>query len=292
MLIASAPVIAIEKLPEKAIALQGGIISVRAGVVPGPSASSALPIGKLKYPTRYFVELVNEAPFPVWLDAAWSFPKERGKNPAVARPTQSGKVPPQGSYIFYADKLGVIAEQPITVEISAWSDDQRRNRLGGQHAELRFGKADIDVFLQNFPSPYKNRRGDDAAIMISGWQDMPKTFADVPGTATDAVLSADIQRLLWKNDSVERFTCAREVLGVEVLPVGDSAVISRMDEAARNEAVAEQEHGRLSIERWRVRSCDVEVAYEVLLSAAEKGGTDIMVVNPATLAQTLSTEGM
>lgn len=278
LLLAATSAIAGNELPQKAVAVEDGIVALRAGVMPSPAAASALPIGKLKYPTRYFVEIVNESPYPVWLDAAWGFPKGRDMKMTHSRVTKSGKLPPGGSYWFYSDRLGVIAEHPVTAAITVWSDEKRTKRIGQQSAELRFSQLDIDVFLDSFPSPYKNQQSDSPPVVISGWADLPKPRSDVPGTAADGVLSADIQRILWKTDSVERFTCAREILDAEVLQVHDSEVLMRMDAEAMEKARIEQEQGVFSVELWRVRSCGEELAYEVLLSAAGEGGTDVMVV--------------
>jgi len=276
-------------LPQKAIAVEDGIIALHAGVMPSPAAMSALPIGKLKYPTRYFVELINESPYPVWLDAAWAFPKAGDKKAPSVKPVRSGKLPPGGNYWFYADKLGVITGQSITAEITVWSDEKRTQLAGKQLAELRFSQPDVDVFFANFPSPYKGRPSDGAAAVISGWYDLPKPRTDVPGTAADTVLAADIQRLIWKTDSVERFTCPREIISAELLNVDDSKAMLGTDAATQENARHEQQQGRFSVERWHVHSCGEAITFEVLLSAAEQGGTDISVVSTANLAKQTAT---
>ena len=120
-------------------------------------------------------------------------------------------------------------------------------------------------------------------MVISGWRDMPKPRTDVPGTAADPVLVVDIQQTLWKSDSTQRFTCEREVIDAEPLFVDDSLVVSGMGEEALERARGEQLQDLFFVERWRVRSCGVDVTYEVLLSASDRGGTDVMVIDIAKL---------
>lgn len=264
------------KLPEKAFDVEDGFVGVVAGVMPSPAATSALPIGKLKYPTRYFVELRNESPYPLWLDAAWTFP-EKGK--AVTSKTVRGKkVPPGGTYIFYSDKLGVLAEQAIVVDIQAWSDEKRVNRVGSQKAEMRFDQADVDAFLAGFPNAFKGKSSDySQAIIISGWRDLPAPRTDVPGTLADATLQTDIQLLLWKMDSRKRWACEREVVGAETIDAGDSEMLSEQSGETRQQAQLEQFGDVLNMERWTVRSCGQDITYEVLMSASRAGGSDIAV---------------
>lgn len=264
------------KLPEKAFDVEDGFVAVVAGVMPSPAAMSALPIGKLKYPTRYFVELRNESPYPLWLDAAWTFP-EKGKA-VTSKTVRSKKVPSGGSYIFYSDKLGVIVEQPIVVDLQAWSDEKRVNRVGSQQAEMRFQQADVDAFLASFPSPYKGKSNDDSqAMIISGWRDLPAPRTDVPGTLADATLQADIQLLLWKSDSRKRWSCDREVVGAAAIDAADSEMLSAQSDETREQAQLDQFGDVLNIERWTIRSCGQDFTYEVLMSASRAGGSDIAV---------------
>lgn len=276
--------------PQKAINIEDGVVAVRAGVIPNPVAPASLPVGNLKYPTRYFVALANESPYPIWLDAAWTFPGAREGKTSKSKVVKSSKVPSGGSYWFFVDKLSVIVDQPITIDISAWSDEKRTQRIGRQMAEMRFAQPDIDVFLANFPSAFRNQPKGGPAVVISGWRDIPKPRTDVPGTKTDAVLAADIQHALWKFDSARRFTCEREVLGADPILVDDSTAVMRMDEEARDKARIEQDQGLFTVERWHVRSCGQDLVYEVLLSASVKGGTDIMIVDTAQAEGTIEYE--
>lgn len=264
------------KLPEKAFDVEDGVVAVVAGVMPGPAATSALPIGKLKYPTRYFVELRNESPYPLWLDAAWTFP-EKGKA-AKSKTVRSKKVPSGGSYVFYSDKLGVIAGQPIIVDLGAWSEEKRVNLVGSQRAELLFDQADVDVFLAKFPSAFKGNSSAYREVgLISGWRDLPPPRSDIRGTAADATLQVDIQRLLWKDDSRKRWSCEREVLGAAPIDVGDSEMLAPQPAETRQQAEMEQFDNALYMERWTIQSCGQEVVYEVMMSASSEGGSDVTV---------------
>ena len=264
-------------LPQKAFDLDDGFVAVAAGVMPGPAATSALPIGKMKYPTRYFVELRNESPYPVWFDATWTFPE---KNKTVKSKTiQSKKVPTGASYIFFSDKFGVIAGQAILVDLQAWSEEKRVNRVGAQQAELLFEQKDVDAFLASFPSAFKGRSGDVQQVgLISGWRDLPPLRTDVPGTVADATLQTDIQQLLWKFDSRKRWSCEREIVGAMPIDVGDSDMLASHPAETRQQAALEQFSDTLNVERWTIKSCGQEFVYEVMMSASPAGGTDIAAV--------------
>lgn len=268
------------KMPEKAFDVEDGVVAVVAGVVPSPAATSALPIGKLKYPTRYFVELRNESPYPLWLDAAWAFP-EKGKA-VKSKTVRSKKVPSGASYVFYSDKLGVIAAQPIVVDLHAWSEEKRVNLVGSQQATLLFDQADIDVFFASFPSAFKGRTSDDDnSVVISGWRDVPSPRTDIPGTFADATLQTDIQRLLWKDDSRKRWSCNREVVGAAPIDVADSQLLAPQPVETRQQAELEQFGDTLHMERWTIRSCEQDIVYEVMVSASRQGGSDVMILELA-----------
>ncbi len=265
-------------LPAKSFNVDGGTVAAVGGVMPNPTTAGGLPIGKLKYPTRYFVELRNESAYPMWFDAVWTFPKSGNDKPAKPRLVRGEKTPPGGSYWFYSDKLGVIPNQAIVIEIRAYSEEKRVNLVGQQTAELYFDQASVDGFYANFPSAFKNQPdGRKQAMVISGWHDIPPPRADIPGTQADAELQRDIQHSIWKADSVSRWTCEREIVSAAPIDVGDSHLISSMPEETLETARMEQAENTLSIERWMVRSCGRDVVYEVMLSVSPKGGTDVMV---------------
>ena len=264
------------KLPQKAFNVDDGVIAVVGGVMPSPAATSTLPIGKLKYPTRYFVELRNESPYPLWFDAVWTFP-EKGKT-VNSKPVRSKKVPTGSSYIFYSDKFGVIAGQPIVVDLSVWSEEKRLNLVGSRQAELLFDQADIDAFLAGFPSAFKGKSGDYQQVsLLSGWRDLPPPRTDIPGTMADATLQVDIQQLLWKDDSRKRWSCKREVVGAAPIDVGDSEMLAPLPAEDRQQAELEQFDNTLHMERWTRQSCGQDIVYEVMMSASQAGGSDVSV---------------
>lgn len=266
-------------LPQKAFNVEGGIVSVRAGVMPNPEAPAPLPFGKLKYPTRYFVQPTNESPYPVWFEASWAFPANKKDKAAKSNIVSSPKIPLRGGYWFYSDKLGVIVDQAIVVEIRAYADEKRTKLVGSQTVELVFDQPSVDHFLANFPSSFKSYTPESRqAMVISGWHDLPAPRTDVPGSLADAELQRDIQLSIWKVDSTRRWTCEREVLSASTMDVDDSQLLSRLPGDAQDKAKLEVAEYKLSAERWTVRSCGEERVFEVLLSASLSGGTDIMVV--------------
>lgn len=272
-------------LPQKAFAVEGGLVAVEAGVMPNPELPPGL-FGNMKYPTRYFIRLVNESPYPLWLDAAWTFPQKKSGKAPKPKLIKGDKVPPNGSYWFYSDKFSVIAEQSTAVEITAYSDAKRTKVMGGQHAELYFDQASVDSFLAKFPNPLFQRSPLDAIDVgiLSGWHDIPPPRTDVPGSLADEELQRDIQLTIWKQDSIRNWSCEREVLSAEVIDVSDSRIVSSLPTDARERAMLEQFDDRLVSEVWRVTSCGQELSYEVLLSASSDGGTDIMVLDTTELA--------
>lgn len=287
LLLVLAPATATE-LPQKAINVEDGIVAVRTGVMPNPDAQPALPIGKFKHQTRYFVDLVNESPYPVFPDATWSFPDGRDGKVVTSKPAKGKKVPPGGSYWFYFDKLGMIVDQKIVVEIAVWADEKRTKRVGGQAVEMEFSQPDVDVFLANFPSAFKNQPKNAPRLVISGWRDIPKPRTDVPGTDADALLQQDIQYALWKSDSTRRFTCERTIVDATPITVDDSVIFSRMPDEARLAVLEEYDAGMFGIERWRGRSCGQEIVYDVLMSPSDRGGTDLLVSEVTEPSQPLA----
>lgn len=92
-------------------------------------------------------------------------------------------------------------------------------------------------------------------------------------------MQIDIQLSIRKFDSARRWTCEREILSAATMAVDDSEILSILPYEAQQKARLEQAENKLSAERWMVRSCGQELAYEVLLSASQSGSTDIMVVD-------------
>lgn len=273
------PALAAPVLPQKAFDIEGGIVAVEAGVMPSPDLPAG-PFGNMKYPTRYFIRLINESPYPLWLDAGWTFPqKKQGKAPKP-KMVKGDKVPPNGSYWFYSDKFSIIAEQVIAVDITAFSDAKRSNVIGSQHAELYFDQASADRFLASFPKLWTSGSTDTHEVtVISGWHDIPPPRTDMPGTLADEKLQHDIQLTIWKQDSIRNWSCEREVLSAEVMNADESRIVSSLPADARERAMLEQFDETLSTEKWLVRSCGKTSSYEVLLSASPNGGTDLVVLD-------------
>lgn len=167
--------------------------------------------------------------------------------------------------MFFSDKLGVIVDKAIVVEIRVYADEKRTKLVGSQTAELVFDQPDVDRFLANFPSAFKNQTAErKQAAVISGWRDLPASRSDVPGSLADPKLQVDIQLSIWKFDSTRRWSCEREVLSASTMEV---------------------EEDTINAERWAVRSCGEERVFDVFLSASQLSGTDILIVDPTELTQ-------
>lgn len=265
-------------LPQKAFEVEGGIVAVEAGVI--PDLQRQMPFGKLKYPTRYVIHLVNESPYPLWFDSAWIFPEKKKGKASGPKSIQGDKTPPKGSYWFYYTTFSVIADQAIGIEIRAYSDTNRSNVVGSQRAELYFDQASVDSFLADFPQPFKSGPMDgNYVVVLSGWHDIPDPRTDVPGTMADAELQRDIQLAIWKQDSIRNWSCEREALSAEVIDAVESQIVSSLSADARERAMLEQFDDKLITEKWWVRSCGQTLSYEVLLSTSPNGGTDLMVLD-------------
>lgn len=286
LLVAAATVaFAQTSVPQKAFAIEEGLIAVRGGVMPNPDAPAALPLGKLKYPSRYFVQVVNESPYPIWVDASWKFPDNKKDSAGAAKAVRSSKLPPNGSYWFFVNKLSVLVGQTIFVELGVYADEKRTSLVGNQTAELLFDQPDVNLFHANYPSAYKNQTPQSReAAVISGWKDVPVARTDVPGTAADAQLQKDIQGSIWKADSIGRWRCNREILSAEVLAGESSLILASRGPDEKEKARADMNENRLRTERWQVRSCGEDYIYEVLMVVAVHGGTDIEVADLAMLA--------
>ena len=63
----------------RGIAVEGGLVSVEAGVMGDPSRPP-LPFGRSKQPVRYFVDLKNETPADLWLDVELQRPEKKAKS--------------------------------------------------------------------------------------------------------------------------------------------------------------------------------------------------------------------
>jgi hypothetical protein len=258
------------RLPTRAFLVQGGSIALQAGVMRNPDIQP-LPIGKFRYPTRYFITVMNETAVPVWVDVEWQFPEEKPKTWKGKR-LESGR-----SFATWRTAFSVMEDQPIHLRFAVYSDEAHTTQIGAEDTFMRFAKSEKEAFLKNFSRSQ-------GLPLISGWPELGAFADSVPGTLADSRLQGDIQLLVWKEESKLHRDCTHEMLGAEATPLDGSALLTTM---RRTDSVAAAqlllraqdpaaEHP-VRLERWRVRSCETITTYEVLFSAAAGGGTDLLV---------------
>jgi hypothetical protein len=114
----------------------------------------------------------------------------------------------------------------------------------------------------------------DSSIAGSG---STRPTTDVPGTATDSVLQADITRKLFAEESKLHKECEHDVLKAEPYRQNDRSIISaEMGGKAQELEKRLRAKGDMLVEKWFLQSCDAMNVYEVLLLRSGTG-TDIMV---------------
>jgi hypothetical protein len=256
--------------PTRAFLVEGGAIALQAGVMRDPQVQP-MPIGKFKYPTVYFVTVSNETRAPVWVDLEWQFPGDKPHQ------TKGKRLDLGGSFMFSRSTFGVIDGEPINLRFLVYTDDGRSNKIGSEETFMQFEKADKEAFIKNFSKSH-------GLALISGWPEMGAVADSVPGTIADAKLQRDVQLLLWKEESKYHRDCKHEVRGAEPASLDSSATLAAMlmvdsAEAARLLARTQDTTpaGRVQFEHWRVKSCDFQTTYEVLLQGSPSGGTDFAV---------------
>lgn len=99
---------------------------------------------------------------------------------------------------------------------------------------------------------------------------------DVPGSAADSHLQADIRAALDRLEGNARPDCALRVQAAESCPIGQSVRYARMSEDEKKSLERALRQDLLHVETWHATSCGEPVDYEVLLLRSPQGGTDIM----------------
>lgn len=264
------------EFPTRAFRVQGGAIALQGGVMGNPEVPAGIGFGNMRYPTRYFVTVINETDVPVWADIEWYFPKKSKKK--KPKKIQGRRLDPSDSYMFFRNTFGVIADQAIPIKILVYADEARMNKLGQEETFLYFGKDDKEAFLAHFAelSP-DTRTGARTLPVISGWPEMTRPSTNVPGTQADAELQRDIQRLLWKEQSKEFRDCVHKALRAEPSRFDTSVIVAGMPPDGRTAGKRLYAKGDLFFEKWLVESCNVISTYEVALMRSPAGGTDIFV---------------
>lgn len=252
-------------LPTRALAIQDGLIGVEGGVMGDPSRFPGL-VGKLRYPTLYFVTLKNETSLPVWAEVQMRLPKKKTKSTFG-----SVKAGMEGHWRW--PSYDVIWNEPIPIQISVYGDEGRANKLAEREMTMYFDGSLKDLLYH----PPKAHGGQTSTVLISGWHEMNPSLCKIEGSAADEELRADICLTLWKYESVDHLDCEHRIVGAERLDAAQSTLLAAQPEDFRGRAEVFQAKGDLILEKWSVKSCEVLTPYEVMLIKAPQGGTDILV---------------
>jgi len=262
-------------LPTRAFVVEGGAIALQAFVTPNREARPGTS-GDARYPTGYVLIVRNETGRTLWATVDWRFPGEEWKS------RDANKMNAGDCTVSLHNRLGVVADTPIQVRIAVYGDKKRGRTLGVEEASLLFTAAEREQFLEAYAAG--------GNTLMTGWPEMGHPATDVPGTIADADLQADIQLLIWKEESKAHRDCTHEALRAEAAPLDTSAVVRAMlaeaqtARARRAERAARQNQRRdtaqavVRLERWFMRSCDALTTYLALLvPTPDIGGTDVVV---------------
>jgi hypothetical protein len=252
-------------LPARALSVGGGLIAVRGGLMGDPSRPAGL-VGKMRYPTLYFVLLKNETSSPVWAEVAMRLPdKKKAKS-------DFGQVKAGDDGYWRWPAYDAIWDESISIHISVYADEGRKEKLAEKEMAMNLDGSSKDLLYH----PPKAERGQRSAVLISGWREMSPDQCKVDGTAADDALRIDICLDLWKQESVDHMECEHRLTEAKSLDASQSALLAKQPAEFRDRADAYRAKGDLILERWSVTSCDVVTPYEVMLIKSPQGGTDIM----------------
>jgi hypothetical protein len=261
-------------LPTRAIAFEGGLIAVEGGVMRDPSRTAGI-VGKMRYPTIYFVNLRNETAAPVWAEVSLNVP---GKKPK----SDFGLVKAGGDSLWRWPAYDAEWDTAIPIEISVYADEARARELATRRMNLYFDASEKELLHK----PPQVAGGKTTTVLISGWHEMDLSRCAVEGSAADRALQSDVCLSLWKNESIGHLDCDHQIVRAEPLAADQSALLAAQPEDFRTSAEAFRSRGALIMEKWTVKSCEVETPYEVMLIKAPQGGTDIMVKAAAPAVET------
>lgn len=248
----------------RGIAVEGGLISVEAGVMGDPSRPP-LPFGKSRQPVRYFVDLKNETPADLWFDVELQRPEKKAKSDfGIVR---AGYV---GHWTWPA--IGVVWNEPVPVRVKIYADEGRAKQLAEKEMNMFFEEKDKEEFSK-LP---KTRGGQTTVQVLTGWREMEFKHCKPTGSVAVDSLALDLCKELWKQESVNHAECGHPITAVKPLDPARSVLLAKQPEDFRNRADAFLSKGDLVLETWSVKSCDSVTDYEVMMIKAPQGGTDFM----------------
>lgn len=130
--------------PAKTYSLGGGTIELQAGVWQNARVRPMVGFGKLRYPVQYFLIVTNDTGSSIWIAAELTFP---GKKPKKWRLFE---MTPGNAKLVTYNRFGVITDQEIVWEVTAYSDSKRSKTVAELRAPMRFEKREVKVFLKAF----------------------------------------------------------------------------------------------------------------------------------------------
>ena len=253
----------ISYVPSRAFLVEGGAIAIKGGVMMDPEIP-VVPIGKLRYPIRYFLDLTNDTKAPVWVDFEWQV------NPKKPEVVKSKQVPPGKGYVFFWKAFGVTWDEPVPFKMTVYSDAGRTKTIGLEQASLFFDAKEKDAFLEMFTSSVLT-----SPPVLTGWREMNGPIARVAGTVADATLQRAVEFMLWKEESKSHRDCEHPVVRVERFDTAAAITLNEPSPETRK-VIDAQGESALRSERWWIKSCDQTSSYVVLMIPWPPRGTHFL----------------
>lgn len=251
-------------LPARAIAVEGGMVSVVGGIMADDSRPS-MPFGKMKYPTTYFFFLENETPSDLWAEVGFKLEEDKKEK------HDSGKIEAGKTSRWSWPSFDVPWGEPVSVHITIFRDKKQTEQLAESTMTMMFDESEKETFHH---PPKPKEKGATVLGLISGWPEMGASNCAPEGTVADKALKFDICNDLWKKESIRHTECKHPIVAVKPMDMATSALLAKQPDDFRGRAEAFHAKGDLNIEVWSVKSCDDVTDYEVMMIKAPQGGTD------------------
>lgn len=246
-----------QTLPSRAFDVKSGSVQIQGGLL------------GLRNEVLLFMVLENDTQQTVWAEVEFRQPGTGELLQGFERITKGDTT----MYRWQVPKITWDTEYPFT--ISVFEDKKRKRPLGTEESYFFFeGDEDREVF-----EDLRRELPPGQATAINGFRELttPSLTADVPGTAAESLLQADITRKLFAEESKLHKECEHDVLKAEPYRRNDRSIIAaEMDGEAQEFEERLRAKGDMLVEKWFLQSCDAVNVYEVLLLRSGTG-TDIIV---------------
>lgn len=265
-------------LPTRLLEVEGGLVAFQSALIIDTRQPLVNPYFQ-KYPTKYILPTANESAFSIWVEVEWRIPG--------AKPFSSfGGIEPGEFVLFWVKTKTPVWDTPIPITATVYADEKKTQHIGGRDVVLQFQGGtykdhymDVAKKVNKLTAKIGHAHGGNVEMpVLAGFQEM-ELFRSVPGTMADTQLMADIQLMLWKNQSRNHWDCTHVVQSVEQIDPRDTAnfdTLSDKDKGLIEDGLA---RGDVNFEEWRIKSCDTVNLYLVLMGSAPTGGTDLMAVD-------------